>query len=193
MFKLATFIFIGFISFKSFSQSGLSEDYVEKRNAVIAKISTVKNGNTLPDFHYTNMFNDTISKSDFKAKRIIYINIWASWCASCIKEFPEFLSLRDKYKDITFVTASIDSDRSAWHAFFKSRNIDPGIFDIHIGNYEAQNPLMNFTYFVKNIGENLVFGWQVPKYVILDKDFTILNNNAAGPSDENILKLLNNE
>ncbi|MEM9686532.1 MAG: TlpA disulfide reductase family protein [Bacteroidota bacterium] len=192
MYKLATLIFTGLISLNSFSQSGLSEDYVEKRNAITAKINAVKNGNILPDFRYTNIFNDTISKANFKAKKIIYINIWASWCASCIKELPEFLRLRAKYKNITFVTASIDSDRSAWHTFFKSRNINPDIFDIHIGNDEAQNPLMSFTYFVKNIDENLVFGWQVPKYVILDKDLTILNNNAAAP-DENILKSLNNE
>lgn len=38
----------------------------------------------------------------------VVLNFWATWCAPCVKEFPELVSLAARRKDVAFVSVSID-------------------------------------------------------------------------------------
>ncbi len=35
-------------------------------------------------------------------KQPIVINVWATWCAPCIAEFPDFLKVKNKFKNVQF-------------------------------------------------------------------------------------------
>lgn len=43
--------------------------------------------------------------SDFRGK-LIYIDLWATWCGPCIQESPAFTALSEKYPDIEFLQIS---------------------------------------------------------------------------------------
>ena len=55
-----------------------------------------KVGTTLPELNYVSVDGRTISQEQLKDK-VLVINIWATWCGSCLKEIPALNRLKDKY------------------------------------------------------------------------------------------------
>lgn len=52
-----------------------------------------------PDFEVYNENGDVVKLSDFKGKKPVVINIWASWCGPCKSEMPYFEKAMKKYSD----------------------------------------------------------------------------------------------
>lgn len=61
------------------------------------------------DFALQTLDGEMVKLSDFKGK-VIFLNIWATWCPPCIAEMPGIQSLYDKTDDenIVFVMLSMD-------------------------------------------------------------------------------------
>lgn len=38
----------------------------------------------------------------------LFINFWATWCIPCTEEFPDIVKLSEKYKNVEFITVSLD-------------------------------------------------------------------------------------
>lgn len=49
--------------------------------------------------------------ADLKGK-VILVNFWASWCAPCLAEIPEFIKVREEYHDKGFEIIGISTDDS---------------------------------------------------------------------------------
>jgi thiol-disulfide isomerase/thioredoxin len=51
--------------------------------------------------------------------RPVVVNFWATWCAPCVKEFPDLVALARDRQDVTVISISIDdeSERAAVDAF----------------------------------------------------------------------------
>lgn len=47
------------------------------------------------------------------SEKLILINLWATWCAPCVIEYPEFVTTHRMYKDRDFEFVSISMDRPA--------------------------------------------------------------------------------
>ena len=62
-----------------------------------------------PNFSCTDISGRVFSLSDFKGS-IVYIYVWASWCAPCIMEAPYFKQLKSEFseEEIQFVSISMD-------------------------------------------------------------------------------------
>lgn len=61
------------------------------------------------DFEVTLINGETFRLSDHKGK-VVMLNIWATWCAPCREEVPDFVELYDKYRDegLEILGVSID-------------------------------------------------------------------------------------
>jgi thiol-disulfide isomerase/thioredoxin len=55
--------------------------------------------------------------------RPVVLNLWATWCEPCVKEFPSLVALARQRKDVAFLSVSIDEpeDRKALEAFVTER------------------------------------------------------------------------
>ncbi len=95
--------------------------------------------------------------------KVLFLNIWASWCPPCKKEFPDLVKLADKYKNsnVEIVGLSVD-DRSDLHSdvipFLQKNNVN---FKIYIQNFKSIDELISF--FPKWEGA-------IPLTVIFDKN-----------------------
>ena len=69
-----------------------------------------KIGSLAPEFTLKDIDDKTISLSDFKNKKYVLIDFWASWCGPCREELPYIKELYKKYKDQGFEIISISKD-----------------------------------------------------------------------------------
>ncbi len=78
------------------------------------------------DFEIKNLDGDeVVNLNDFKGK-VVFMNIWATWCAPCIAEMPNIQSLHDKLKeenndDVVFVMLSMDRSEEKARKFIKKK------------------------------------------------------------------------
>ena len=64
------------------------------------------------DLLYPNISSETISLSSF-AGRLVYIDMWATWCGPCVTEIPSLKRLQKDYEnmDAIFLSVSVDTDK----------------------------------------------------------------------------------
>jgi len=97
---------------------------------------------TLPD-STGRMF----SMKDFKGK-VVFIDVWATWCGPCREQFPFLKVVEEEYKDnsdIVFMGISIDRgrDREKWLKMMKKENLHGvQLFD-DMGKYFAKKYEIN--------------------------------------------------
>lgn len=132
------------------------------------------NGDKAIDFTAMTADGKKIKLSDLQGK-IIFVDIWATWCGPCIAELPYLEKLKEKYKDnkdLVFVSLSIDDNRADWKAKLKSMNAE-GIQCI------ADRSSLN-DYSVIDI----------PRTIVINKDFRITAMKGNLPSAKQTAKLL---
>ena len=131
--------------------------------------SALQPGNAAPSFTLPDTAGNLIALSSFKGK-IVYLDIWASWCGPCRSEIPFSHKLQEEMagNDVVFLFVSIDDDELAWKNMIKDKKLT-GTHLLSAGNFDSD---VAQQYNVRGI----------PHYVIIGKDGTILDINAKRPS-----------
>ena len=111
---------------------------------------------------------------EFKGKMLI-IDVWATWCSSCLAKMPEYMKIRDKFagnSSIEFITLSIDRNkkRNLWIETLKKQSMD-GMTNLITGCDE-------FSEFEERYN---IAG--IPRYIIIDKEGYIITAYAPSPGD----------
>lgn len=144
-----------------------------------AELLRTQIGKPAPKFTLENNSGNAYSLEGFKGK-VVYIDLWASWCVPCRKETPSFKILYNKYKNdtrIVFISIAVHDGINEWKKALEEDKPDW----IQLLDKEG----IVWKSYVANT---------IPKFILIDKQGNILDFDAPRPSSgEEIEKLLNQE
>src|SRR5690606_22180824 len=89
------------------------DDDLKKRAATeFEQVKRLLPGSPSPEFIYPDINGKDVALSDLKGK-LVYIDVWATWCVPCLQEIPSLKKLESDYhgKDIYFVSMSVDQKK----------------------------------------------------------------------------------
>lgn len=136
----------------------------------VATIEKTKPGTVAPTFNYEDINGNMVSSESFKGK-VVYIDVWATWCGPCRGEIPSLKKMEEELhgEPIAFVSISIDDDKKAWEKMVKEDKL---------GGYQlfaegAWKSSITNAYAIRGI----------PRFIMVDKEGLIVNANATRPSN----------
>jgi len=148
--------------------------YRNALNLLIKDKMKFGNGDPAVDFTVRNTDGTTTTLSSLKGK-LIYIDIWATWCGPCMAELPNLEKLKEKYKDhpgIAIVSLSVDDNDPIWLKNLNSREAKGIQWRIDRAKLRAYELL------------------SIPRYILIDQTFKVVDIVAGMPSDEALQKKL---
>lgn len=135
----------------------------------------------MKDFTMSDKKGKTFRLSDHKGK-LIYVDVWATWCGPCVEEFQYSRKLVERYRknsDLVFLYVSKDKNIESWKNFLIKNPALKGVHGIQPpkeGDYNHLKIDSNNVMRLYNIGG-------IPRYILIGKDGKIINYNAARPSE----------
>lgn len=144
---------------------GMKADFAAKYE----KWDLAKPGKPSPDFVAEDINGVSMSLKDFRGK-YVYIDMWATWCNPCRREFPHLKNLEEKFKDanIVFLGLSTDNNKSKWEEMVQS-GVLSGV-QLYLGPQSKFQQSYNIT--------------GIPRFILLDKEGIIINADMTRPSSE---------
>ena len=149
-------------------------DLVAAFGDVCEKWGKLRVGMPSPIFSCPDINGKTVTLQSLRGK-LVYIDVWATWCGPCRGELPHLEKLEESYagKDIHFVSISCDQNKAAWEKMVKEKNMK-GI-QLYGGSK------MQF------MDDYLING--IPRFILLDREGRIVKADAPRPSNPDTPKL----
>ncbi len=135
------------------------------------------------DLELLNNQGDTLMFDDLRKSlsgKVLYVDVWASWCEPCKREMPYSHELAKSYsdEDVVFLYLAWNDTQDKWEK---------------AGNNLSLNEIGK-SFLVLNSKDNL---WKkqmnintIPRYMIYDRNGNLVNSNAPRPSSDEIRKAL---
>ncbi|MBQ6373526.1 MAG: TlpA family protein disulfide reductase [Clostridia bacterium] len=83
-----------------------------------------KLGEEAPDFEVTTLEGTKLRLSELRGK-VVYLNIWATWCPPCVAEIPSIQKLAETHsEELVVIGVSCDTDPKTVRQFVEAYGID---------------------------------------------------------------------
>ena len=113
--------------------------------------------------------------SDYNGK-VVYLDLWASWCGPCRAEAPHFKKLMQKYKDnsdVVFISVAVMDKPDKWR-----------------GALVKDNPSGLQLYDSDGTVQAAYFASSIPKFILINKKGEIVSFDAPAPSSGSALETI---
>lgn len=152
---------------------------IDSVQRIAAQYAHLYPGQPAPNAVAFDVSGKTYKLSDFKGK-VLYIDVWATWCGPCKREIPSLKQLEAEYhgQNIQFISISTDQDQKAWENFLPKNDMSGLQLHQSLNFDESVSKL----YMVNSI----------PRFLLIDTKGNIISCDAPRPSSgETIRKMLN--
>src|SRR5215469_18947205 len=105
-------------------QMGDVTDYATTKAPAARESAPVAAGGKAADFHLESLDGKTISLDQFQGK-VVFLNVWATWCEPCREEMPSMQTLYDEFranKDFVMLAVSQDEKGRSAVAPYVAKN-----------------------------------------------------------------------
>jgi thiol-disulfide isomerase/thioredoxin len=151
--------------------TNINKEFSQKEKDLLKQekdLSKVQPGKPAPGFALESNLGKKYTLEDFKGK-VVYLDLWASWCLPCRAENPKLKALYAKYKNddrVAFISIAVADGIGAWQKALKQDKPDwIQLFD--------KGGIVSDAYVNRTI----------PQFVIIDKQGKIVNLNAPRPGE----------
>ena len=161
---------------KYLSMATTDEKSIEKVKTYFDKINKIGKGTTSPLFEFYDLNDNLVKLKDLQGK-LVYIDIWGTWCIPCVQEIPALKKLEEDFRneDIYFVSISINDEKEKLKQFIKENDLK-GI------QLYAENSDAEFFQKIQLQG--------VPRFILIDRQGKVIDAFADKPSFPNIRDLI---
>jgi thiol-disulfide isomerase/thioredoxin len=169
------------VVFERYPEIVKNKEYVAELNQRVKSMENLKEGNPAPEFSYPDINGKVVSSKDLLGK-VVYIDVWATWCGPCVGEIPSLKKLEQELhgKDIAFVSISTDQDTKKWEQMVKEKELG----GIQLHDADGWRGKIMTDYVISGI----------PRFILIDKEGKLVSASALRPSNpetkDMLLKLL---
>lgn len=146
--------------------------------------STVNKENLLPEGYSNDLILEGLDGEQVAFEqvlrnhrgKVIYVDLWASWCAPCRAGMPDAKRLREAYKgrDVVFLYLAVNDTGPAWRSAVKSCHTD------YLGeNYRVLNG--DDCLFLREIKHT-----KIPHMLLYDRTGKLVDTDAPRPGEDMI-------
>ncbi len=163
--------------YSDFKKDFADSEYLTPLKTQYGEFYALTPGQPAPEITGVSIKGDTITLSSLKGK-IVFIDVWATWCGPCLAEFPFYTSIQGKFKEnkeVVFLFVSKDSDKEKWKDYVENKMKITGIQLLELEN--KTHPSLSESYKL----------WGIPHYILIDKEGKIAINKAPWPSSGKVI------
>ncbi len=134
----------------------------------------LENAKSIFDFELVDQSNKKVNLSRFEGK-YLFLDFWASWCGSCIAQFPKINTEIENAKGtpVLFISISVDTKFTTWVRTLERNNLKS------VNLLDSSGILRSF------YGLNIF-----PTYLIIGPDGSIYQRNPPVPGSAGFKKML---
>ncbi len=160
---------------KRYTEIIKKEKFITGFKSLLATLEALKPGNKAPSFAYHDVNSKMVNSEDLKGK-VIYIDVWATWCGPCVGEIPHLKALEEELHDldVAFVSISIDGDKEAWKKMVAKKELRG--HQLYADGEWGSDIIKNYA--IKGI----------PRFILIDKEGNLVSASANRPSSKNKIK-----
>ena len=161
-------------TYQAFQQASTDPEAKKEMASKYKELTELGAGKMAPDFEMKDV-NGKVSKLSDLSGKVLYIDVWATWCGPCVGEIPYFEKKQAQYKNnpnIEFVSISADVNVAGWKKKLAEDNpawkqfiVDKGTKSVLFEKYSING---------------------IPRFMLIDKEGKIITVNAPRPSDDKI-------
>ncbi len=82
----------------------------------------IKEGANAPMFSGQTIDNQQLNYAQLKGKKVVILDFWSIYCASCIEEMPKLIDLYNEFRDKGLVVIGVNLDSFGTHRVVKFMN-----------------------------------------------------------------------
>lgn len=138
---------------------------------------TLSLGDMAPEFEAKRLDGSTFRVADYRGKKAVLIDFWATWCAPCVDEIPTIKRIAETYRNqgLEVVGISLDREEKALRDFVKREKLS------YVQVFEKEKART----ITKSYGV-----WAIPSVFLIDKNGVINALKLRGTRTEAAVRAL---